>query len=133
VFFLELLQALPGPAWSLAAGIFAGTVSWLISRRKAAVDMANVRLRYKADTLQTENAERAAFRASLMTEIGKVREEVKECEAMREQLRKRVNALEEEILVLRASNEIMQRWVSFFKQRDAEVTGTTGVGTKAMV
>jgi hypothetical protein len=116
--FLSALQSLPVPFWSLLAAIICSFVSWLIAMRRASVTLERERMHAQAHTLASENVERAAFRSALMTEIGKVREEIKDCEAAREALRGRVNALEEQLIVLRATNEIMQRWLVFFKQRE---------------
>jgi hypothetical protein len=64
-----------------------------------------------------------------MTEISTLRLLIKDCEAERDTLRSRVNAMEGQILVLKASNEIMERWVGFFKERNAlDVRVTSGSG-----
>jgi hypothetical protein len=71
-----------------------------------------------SDASSGETAERAAFRATLMTEISALRQLVKECENEKDIIRERVNRAEERILVLSASNEIMEKWITFFKSRD---------------
>lgn len=62
-----------------------------------------------------EVAERAAFRATLMAEVSAMRVLMKDCETDKYMLRDRLNAAEAQILILKASNEIMERWVTFFK------------------
>jgi hypothetical protein len=54
-----------------------------------------------------------------MADISDLRQLMKQCEEDRDLLRTRVNAAEEQILVLKASNEIMERWLAFFKDRNA--------------
>jgi hypothetical protein len=54
-----------------------------------------------------------------MADIANLRVLVKDCDTDRDLLRTRVNAAEEQILVLKASNEIMERWLAFFKDRNA--------------
>ena len=87
--------------------------------RQIAVSIERARLKNNAEMLAGESAERAAFRAALMTDISDLRALMKECDADRDLLRTRVNAAEEQILVLKASNEIMERWLAFFKDRNA--------------
>lgn len=70
-----------------------------------------------ADVANAEVVERAAFRTSLMSEISEMRRLIKECEGDKEALRQRLNVAEGQILVLKASNEIMERWVAFFNER----------------
>lgn len=71
-----------------------------------------------ADASSEETAERTAFRATLMAEISSLRQLIKECEIEKVSIRERVNRAEEQILVLNASNEIMEKWVAFFKDRN---------------
>ncbi len=87
--------------------------------RQINVSVERARLKMNADALAEESAERAAFRATLMADISNLRMLVKDCDTDRDLLRTRVNAAEEQILVLKASNEIMERWLAFFKDRNA--------------
>jgi hypothetical protein len=62
-----------------------------------------------------------------MADIAELRRLIKECDSDRDVLRCRVNVAEEQILVLKASNEIMERWLAFFKDRnklEAHVVGS---------
>jgi hypothetical protein len=99
--------------------MISGVGTWIISMRQISVSVERARLKISADALSFENAERAAFRATLMADITNLRLLVKDCETDRDLLRTRVNASEEQILVLKASNEIMERWLAFFKDRNA--------------
>jgi phage host-nuclease inhibitor protein Gam len=77
-----------------------------------------VRLRVAADALSDEIADRATFRTTLMTEISSLRHRIKDCEAERDDLRNRTNVAEGQVLVLKATNEIMTRWVKFFRNQN---------------
>lgn len=79
-----------------------------------------------ADGSNAEAVERAAFRTSLMSEVSEMRQMMKECETDKEVLRQRLNATEGQILVLKASNEIMERWVAFFNERDVSPDQAAG-------
>jgi hypothetical protein len=85
--------------------------------RKVSASIERTRIKMIADASSEESAERAAFRATLMTEIAALRVMVKECETEKDSIRERVNRAEEQIIVLNASNEIMEKWVAFFKDR----------------
>jgi hypothetical protein len=78
-----------------------------------------VRIKTSAESVAAEATERAAFRATLMTELAAMRQLLKECESNRDLLRERLNTAEGQIVILKASNEIMERWVAFFKDRAA--------------
>jgi septal ring factor EnvC (AmiA/AmiB activator) len=86
-----------------------------ISFRKVSASVERTRMKMTADAAEAERAERSAFRASLVAEIAGLRAQVKACEADKNQLRERLNNAEAEILVLKASNEIMEKWVTFFR------------------
>ncbi len=77
------------------------------------------RLKVNAGAMAEESAERAAFRATLMADISNLRTLVKDCESDRDSQRTRLNTAEEQILILKASNEIMEKWLAFFKDRNA--------------
>lgn len=83
--------------------------------RRINASIERMRLKTNAEATAAELAERAAFRAALMAEIGAVRLMMKECETEREALRERLATAEAQILVLKASNEIMEKWVAFFR------------------
>lgn len=88
---------------------------FLISLQKVHASLEKARLKMTLEASASETAERAAFRASLMGELSGMRTMIKECEADRDSLRERLNAAEAQILVLKASNEIMEKWVAFFR------------------
>ena len=105
------------PVWAaLAAGI-SGLGAWLINMRSIKSTVERTRISLSADVANAEVVERAAFRTSLMSEISEMRRLLKECEVEKETLRRRLNVAEGQILVLKASNEIMERWVAFFNER----------------
>ena len=116
---LAVFSDIPTPVWVALSGMISGIGTWIISMRQINISIDRARLKIAAETLADESAERAAFRATLMADISSLRMLVKDCDTDRDVLRTRVNAAEEQILVLKASNEIMERWVKFFKERDA--------------
>jgi hypothetical protein len=113
------LSDIPAPVWAALTGGFSGIGAWFIGMRQISASIENERLKLMAEASSGEIAERAAFRAALMADIADLRRQMKECEADREALRIRLNTAEEQILVLKASNEIMERWLVFFKDRNA--------------
>jgi hypothetical protein len=110
---------IPTPIWVALSGIVSGLGTWLVSMRQIGASIEGARLKMSADAMSDEATERAAFRTALLADISDLRVLMKECEADRDLLRTRVNAAEEQILILRASNEIMERWLTFFKDRNA--------------
>jgi uncharacterized protein HemX len=107
---------------ALAAGV-SGLGAWLLSLRNISATVERARLAMNADVSKAEAAERAAFRTSLMSELSEMRRLIKECETERETLQQRLNTAEGQILVLKASNEIMERWVAFFNERGLSPEG----------
>ncbi|HEY0182838.1 MAG TPA: hypothetical protein VGC09_08530 [Rhodopila sp.] len=96
-----------------------GVGTWLLSMRRISVSLEHARLKMRAEALTEETTERAAFRAALMADVAELRRLMKECEVDRDALRTRVNSAEEQIVVLNASNQILERWIRFFKERKA--------------
>jgi hypothetical protein len=115
---LTFLSKLPTPILVALSGTVSGLSAWIVSIRKINASVERARIKMIADASSEESAERAAFRATLMTEISALRLLIKECESEKDSIRERVNRAEEQILVLNASNEIMEKWVSFFKDRN---------------
>ena len=105
------------PVWAIVAAGVSGLGAWLLSLRNINATVESTRLKLRADVSAAEAAERAAFRTALMTEVTEMRQLVKDCEAQKELLRQRLNAADGQILVLKASNEIMERWIAFFNER----------------
>lgn len=99
-----------------AAGV-SGLGAWLLSLRNIGATVERTRIVMSADESKAEAAERAAFRSSLIAEVAEMRQLIKECETDKVTLRQRLSATEGQILVLKASNEIMERWVAFFNER----------------
>ena len=88
--------------------------------RQIAVSIERARLKNNAEMLGRGDCRtRSVSAPHSMTDISDLGALMKECEADRDLLRTRVNAAEEQILVLKASNEIMERWLAFFKDRNA--------------
>jgi hypothetical protein len=119
---LKFLLQIPTPIWIALSGTVSGLGAWLVSIKKINASIEQARIKMLAEAASGESAERAAFRATLMTEIAALRQLIKECETERDSIRERVNHAEEQILVLNASNEIMEKWVAFFKDRDSQAT-----------
>jgi hypothetical protein len=101
--------------WGALSGVAGGIGMFLISFWKVSAAFERARLKMASDAASAETAERAAFRASLMDELSGLRAQIKECETDKNALRERLNNAEAEILVLKASNEIMEKWVAFFR------------------
>jgi hypothetical protein len=101
--------------WGAFSGAVSGVGMFLISFWKLSAAVERARMKMTADAAAAETVERAAFRASLMDELAGLRAQIKACEADKNQLRERLNTAEAEILVLKASNEIMEKWVAFFR------------------
>jgi hypothetical protein len=103
--------------WVALSGFVGGLATWIVSMRQIHASIERARIKVMADASLGENAERTAFRATLMVEISALRTLIKECENEKDAIRERVNRAEGQILVLKASNEIMEKWVTFFKDR----------------
>jgi len=101
--------------WALLSGLLSGMGGFLIRFRSINASVERTRLKAAADAAAAEQAERAAFRATLLAEITAMRQLIKECEIDRDSLRERLASAEAQILVLKASNEIMEKWVTFFR------------------
>lgn len=114
-----LFSGVPTPVWAALSGGLSGLGTWAVGMRKVSAAIKRERLKMHANALAEETAERASFRAALMAEISELRQQMKECETDRDHLRSRVNVAEEQIMVLKASNEIMERWLAFFRDRSA--------------
>lgn len=112
-------SSVPAAVWAALSGGLSGLGTWVVGMRKVGAAIERERLKMTAEVLAEETSERAAFRAALMEEISELRRQIKACDADRDLLRIRVNAAEEQIMVLRASNEIMERWLAFFRDRSA--------------
>jgi hypothetical protein len=126
---VTVFSEIPTSVWVALSGGISGVGTWVVSMRQITVSVDRMRLKMNAEALAGETAERGAFRAALMADVGEMRRLMKDCEADRDHLRTRVNAAEEQILVLKASNEIMERWLAFFKDRKAmEIHIPTGTG-----
>jgi hypothetical protein len=123
---LPFLADYATPASAVVAAGISGLGAWLVSRRNISATVERTRTAMTADGSNAEAVERAAFRTSLMSEVSEMRQMMKECETDKEVLRQRLNATEGQILVLKASNEIMERWVAFFNERDVSPDQAAG-------
>ncbi len=101
--------------WGAVSGVVSGVGAFLISLKTVNVSRERERIKLTLDASSQETAERAAFRATLMAELSGMRAMMKECETDKDFLRERLNTAEAQILVLKASNEIMEKWVAFFR------------------
>jgi hypothetical protein len=116
---VSVFSEISTPTWVALSGAISGLGGWFVSVRKINASIERARIKTIADASTGEAAERAAFRDSLMAEMTALRQMIKECELERDVLRAKVNTAEGQILVLKASNEIMERWVTFFKDRNS--------------
>jgi Ribonuclease G/E len=116
---LAVFADIPAPVWVALSGVISGISTWVVGMRQINVSIKRARLKTTAEALTDESAERVAFRTALMVEVADLRRLLKECDADREALRSRIYRAEEQILVLSASNAIMERWLAFFKDRNA--------------
>ncbi len=114
---LSVFSNVPASVWAAASGALSGVGAWVVGFWKINASIERARMKMVAEAAVSEGAERAAFRESLMSELTGLRAMLKECGEEKEALRERVNSAEGQILVLKASNEIMTRWVTFFKDR----------------
>jgi hypothetical protein len=115
---LALLSDFSTPIWVALSGAVSGFGAWIVSVRKINASVERARIKMMADASSGETADRVAFRTTLMAEIAALRQLIKDCENEKDHLRERVNRTEGQILVLKASNEIMEKWVAFFKDRN---------------
>ena len=127
---LTLLIEHSAVVWAVLSGLASGCAAMFIRVRRINASIERVRLKTSAEAAAAELAERAAFRAALMAEIGAVRHMMKDCETEREALRERLGATEAQILVLKASNEIMEKWVAFFRDGVAPRAGSSTTSEK---
>ncbi len=102
-------------AWSAVSGVASGAGALFLSFRTLNLSRERVQMKMSLEASASETAERAAFRSTLIAELSRLRAMIKECEADKELLRERLNTAEAQILVLKASNEIMEKWVAFFR------------------
>lgn len=121
---LTLLIEHSAVVWAVLSGLLSGCGAMFIRVRRINASIERIRLKTSAEAAAAELAERAAFRAALMAEIGTVRLMMKDCETEREALRERLATTEAQILVLKASNEIMEKWVAFFRDGAAPRAGS---------
>jgi hypothetical protein len=105
--------------WAIFSAGVSALGAWLLSLRNANASIERARIKMSTEVSTAEVAERASFRATLMAEVGAMRILMKECETDKYLLRDRLNMAEAQILILKASNEIMERWVTFFKDRNS--------------
>lgn len=122
---LTLLVEHSAVVWAVLSGLLSGCGALFIRVRRINASIERIRLKTNAEAAAAELAERAAFRAALMAEIGTVRLMMKDCESEREVLRERLATTEAQILLLKASNEIMEKWVAFFRDGTGPRAGSS--------
>lgn len=110
--------------WAAFSAGVSALGAWLLSIRNVNASIERARIAMSTELTTAEVAERAAFRATLMAEVSAMRVLMKDCETDKNMLRERLNTAEAQILILKASNEIMERWVIFFKDRNSPQAGT---------
>jgi hypothetical protein len=102
--------------WAGLSSIVSGIGAWLLSRRNINAAVERARIETDIEISAVETAERTAFRALLMTEVATMRQLIRECEADKETLRERLNVVMAQSLILRATVEMMERRVKFYKE-----------------
>jgi len=120
-----MFESIPLTTWFSMFGAgsgLGGLSAWYFGYRNARATAERTHSKVIADILAVEADERSTFRAALMAEIAALRLIIKECDVDKEALRARINVAEGEIQVLRAANEIMERWVAFFKAHKDAIT-----------
>jgi hypothetical protein len=119
--------------WGAVSGAVSGIGMFLVSFWKFSASVERAKMKMAADAAAVEMAERAAFRTLLMDELAALRAQIKECEVDKNTLRDRLNNAEAEILVLKASNEIMEKWVAFFRDGVAPQASSLALITRREV
>jgi hypothetical protein len=116
----DFFSELPTPIWIALSGALSAIGAWFVSVSRINASIEQARIKLVTEVLSDETEQRAAFRATLIAEVAGLRGLIKDCETEKEALHERVNRAEGQIIVLKASNEIMERWETFFKERSSE-------------
>jgi hypothetical protein len=103
--------------WAGLSSIVSGLGTWLLSRRNINAAVERARIETDIEMLAVETAERTAFRTLLVTEVASLRQLIKECDVDKEALQERLNIVMAQSLILRASVEMMERRIKFYKGR----------------
>jgi hypothetical protein len=117
---IDLFSEMPTPIWIAVSGGLSAVFAWFVSVARINASIEQARIKLVSEVLSDETEQRAAFRATLIAEIAALRGLIKDCETEKEALHGRANRAEGQTIVLKASNEIMERWVTFFKERSSE-------------
>ena len=121
---VSFLTAIPGAAYAAVAAIASSGLTWWLGIRTLRSTAQQARLKMIEEMAASEQADRNQFRHTLMDDLGQMRALQKECELDRIHLRGMINANEKQISVLKASAEIMQRWLDFFRKAETTNPGT---------
>ena len=122
----DIFSELPTPIWVAVSGALSAVGAWFVSVARINASIEQARIKLVTEVLSDETQQRAAFRATLIAEVAALRGLIKDCETEKEALHERVNRAEGQTIVLKASNEIMEKWVTFFKERSSERENLVG-------
>lgn len=99
-------------------------VTILVSLGVGVFSVVGTLLTTRSSRASTEETARSQFRNDLMTErrtlledVAKVQAAHDRCTADLADVTRRLSSAEQHIAVLRGSNEVMEKWVSFFKEQ----------------
>jgi hypothetical protein len=120
IYFAEHSTAL----WAALSARLSGVSAWPPGLRQINASVERTRIKMSVEASAAEVAERAAFRATLMAELSAMRLLIKECDGDKKLLRERLHSAEAQILLLTASNEIIERWMASFKSTNGARTAS---------
>jgi len=118
-----LLATIPAAAWAAVTGGLSSVLTWRLGVRGMRNAARKDREKFTEDYAASEQADRAQFRTTLMSDLAALRALQKECEVDRDHLRGRINDNAKQILMLKASAEIMQKWLDFFRKAETAMPG----------
>ncbi len=116
-------STLPAAAWAALSAMVSSVLTWRLGMRGMSASSEQSHRKMVDEYQASEQADRAQFRTTLMTDLASVRALQKECEIDRDHLRTRINDNEKQIALLKASAEIMQKWLQFFKSAEVTMPG----------
>lgn len=114
MFQLDLLAT---PGWIALGSILTAVGAWLLNLKRISAAVAVEHERVALQKADAESSERDSFRTVLLREVHELRVTARECENDKAALVTRISLAEGRIIVLEASNQIMERWIAFFKER----------------
>ena len=118
------IDQLATPGWIALGSALGALGAWLLNLKRVTAAVSVEHEKLVLQKAEAEAAERESFRTVLLREVGDLRTVARDCEFDKEALRKRlgqaetrVSQAEGKIILLEASNQIMEKWIAFFKER----------------